>query len=108
MENIYSVQISVSVLVSSLFAKLENWLSEESFRGFNIGFKIVLRIIIRRLVFEILINKEIVVEKLFNYGIRGTFLSWKFSFLRRRKLFVKVNKVNGVHNVDISVPKDSV
>ena len=55
------------------------------------------------------INHEILLNKLYHYGIRGKALEWFRSYLSNRKQFVTFNNVNSqMLNIDCGVPQGSL
>ena len=54
------------------------------------------------------INHDILVEKLFSYGIRGTVLKWIISYLNNRKQYVCVDKIySQPADITVGVPQGS-
>ena len=55
------------------------------------------------------INHDILLRKLWHYGIRGITLDWFTSYLSNRKQFVTLNDVNSAHRtISTGVPQGSV
>ena len=55
------------------------------------------------------LNHEILVNKLYHYGIRGIVLEWIVSYLSKRKQFVQINDISSEHKtIRCGVPQGSV
>ena len=55
------------------------------------------------------LNREILVNKLYHYGIRGIVLEWIVSYISKRKQFVHINDISSEHKtIRCGVPQGSV
>ena len=55
------------------------------------------------------LNHEILVNKLYHYGIIGIVLEWIVSYLSNRKQFVKINDISSEHKtIRCGIPLGSV
>ena len=55
------------------------------------------------------LDHEILVNKLYHYGIRGIVLEWIVSYLSKRKQFVQINDISSEHKtIRCGVPQGSV
>ena len=55
------------------------------------------------------LNHEILVNKLYHYGIRGIVLEWIVSYFSKRKQFVQINDISSEHKtIRCGVPQGSV
>ena len=55
------------------------------------------------------VNHEILLDKLYHYGIRGNILDWFKSYLKNRKQFTFINGVNSqTSHIECGVPQGSV
>ena len=55
------------------------------------------------------VDHEILLYKLYNYGVRGTVYSWFSEYLSNRKQFVSLgNHISELHTINYGVPQGSL